>query len=142
MAFSFDDFFGDEEKKLRIPPLDEVGATGGGGATGAGAMALNCAMMCGSRRILRVSVNSSLLCSILRRTPSVSKNQAAACGTYNSNSCSIRQSRPNWQSGVVTKWIPLFNVQVTAVGCCGSGRCIPFTPTTGSLQTSASIQTS
>ena len=64
---------GEEEKKLRMPPLDAVWATGGGigAGTGAGAggggdvIALNCAMTCGSRRTFRVSVNSSLLCSIL-----------------------------------------------------------------------------
>lgn len=41
--------------------------------------------------------------------------------TYSSNSCSIRASRPNRQSGVVTKWIPLLRVQVNGVGSLGKG---------------------
>jgi hypothetical protein len=55
-------FFG-EEKKLRMPPLDAGGA--GVGGRGAGLLALNWATMCGSRRTFKVSVNSSLLCSML-----------------------------------------------------------------------------
>lgn len=55
-------FLGDE-KNARMPLLD-AGAAGRGGA-GVGSMVLNMAMMWGSRRIFRVSVNSSLLCSIL-----------------------------------------------------------------------------
>ncbi len=58
-------FLGEEEKKLRMPPL-EAGGGGGGGTTGAGLLALNWATMCGSRRIFKVSVNSSLLCSMLQ----------------------------------------------------------------------------
>jgi hypothetical protein len=75
-------FLGDEWKKLRIPipllllpPDDEdedeeppgLDDTMGGGLGGGGTTALNLAIICGSRRTLRVSVNSSLLCSILRR---------------------------------------------------------------------------
>jgi len=71
--FSLEDFFGDEEKKPRIP-LQFVGAwtIGGGrgigvGAGGEGASALNWAIICGSRRTLRVKVNSNLLCSMLEK---------------------------------------------------------------------------
>jgi hypothetical protein len=60
----FDVFLGDE-KKARMPLLD-AGAAGRGGGAGVGTMVLNMAMMWGSRRIFRVSVNSNLLCSILR----------------------------------------------------------------------------
>lgn len=67
-------FLGDEEppNKLRKPLLfDEVWCTtggGGGGATGlGGTRALNWAVMCGSRLIFSVRVNSSLLCSMLGR---------------------------------------------------------------------------
>jgi hypothetical protein len=35
------------------------------------------------------------------------------------------QSLPRRHSGVVTKWIPLFKVHVTAVGWGGSGAMIP-----------------
>ena len=56
-------FFG-EEKKLRMPPLEAGGGAGVGGRC-AGVLALNCAIMCGSRRTFKVSVNSSLLCSML-----------------------------------------------------------------------------
>lgn len=64
-------FLGDDErKKLSMPPFDggEIGrgaTTTGAGMGGGGARALNCAMMCGSRRTLMVKVNSSLVCSIL-----------------------------------------------------------------------------
>lgn len=50
--------------------------------------------------------------------------------TYNSNSWSIRASGDNRVSGVVTKWMPLFNVHVSAVACCGMGTLRPFTPST------------
>lgn len=50
--------------------------------------------------------------------------------THNSNSWSMRASEDNRISGVVTKWIPLFNVQVSAVACCGMGTLRPFTPST------------
>lgn len=41
------------------------------------------------------------------------------------------QSSARRHSGVVTKWIPLFNVQVMIVGSRGTGTCIPFKPRTG-----------
>jgi hypothetical protein len=111
------DFLGDE-KKLRIPPLDA-----GAGATGVGtALALNWAMMCGSRLTLRVSVNSSLLCSMLNaKSFSQSARASNENMSYSSNSCPILQSAPNLHSGVVTKWIPLFSVHVKAVVCSGIG---------------------
>lgn len=54
------------------------------------------------------------------------------CGehTHSSNSCSMLQSGARRHSGVVTKWIPLFNVQVIIVGSLGMGACIPFNPRT------------
>ena len=51
--------------------------------------------------------------------------------TYNSNSWSMRASGDNRVTGVVTKWMPLFNVHVSAVACCGMGTLSPFTPSTG-----------
>jgi hypothetical protein len=54
-----------DEKKARMPPLDAGAVGGGGGGVGVGTMALNIVMMCGSRRIFNVSVNSNLLCSML-----------------------------------------------------------------------------
>lgn len=60
----------DDRKKLRIPPPFDGGGgatwtgAGAGGGSG-GALALNWAIIWGSRRTLIVSVNSSLLCSIL-----------------------------------------------------------------------------
>lgn len=50
--------------------------------------------------------------------------------TYNSNSWSMRASGDSRVSGVVTKWMPLFNVHVSAVVCCGMGTPRPFTPST------------
>ena len=51
--------------------------------------------------------------------------------TYNSNSWSMRVSEANRVTGVVTKWMPLFNVHVSAEACCGMGTLRPFTPSTG-----------
>ena len=42
----------------------------------------------------------------------------------------MRASGDNRVSGVVTKWMPLFNVQVRPVGCCGMGTLRPLTPST------------
>ena len=42
----------------------------------------------------------------------------------------MRASGANRVSGVVTKWMPLFNVHVNAVGCCGMGTLRPLTPST------------
>ena len=67
-------FFGEEEKKARIPPFDAGagagfarGMIGAGAGIGGGAFALNWARMCASRRTLRVKVNSSLGLSMLYR---------------------------------------------------------------------------
>lgn len=64
LGAGFEVFLGDDEKKERMPLLED-GTTGTSGG-GAGAMALNIVIIWGSRRILSVSVNSSLLCSILQ----------------------------------------------------------------------------
>ena len=63
---------GEEEKKARMPPLEagggaglDLGMMGAGAGMGGGALALNWAKICASRRTLRVSVNSSLGPSIL-----------------------------------------------------------------------------
>lgn len=50
--------------------------------------------------------------------------------THSSNSCSMLHSDARRHSGVVTKWIPLFNVHVIIVGSRGMGPCIPFNPRT------------
>lgn len=42
----------------------------------------------------------------------------------------MRASGDNRVSGVVTKWMPLFNVHVSAVACCGMGTLRLFTPST------------
>jgi hypothetical protein len=120
-------FFGDP-KKLNLP-LAGGGVTGRGGG-GGGAFALNWATMCGSRLTLKVNVNSSLLCSILKAIHVSLSKVTERKHTYNSNSCSTLQSRPNLQSGVVTKCMPLFNVQAMVVGCCGKGTLIHFRPRT------------
>lgn len=75
-------------KKLRRPPFDAGGGscTGGGGG-GSRVVALNCAAMWGSRRTLMVSVNSSLLCSMLKN---IALSKSYVVGqiqkTYSSNS--------------------------------------------------------
>ena len=59
-------FFGDPLKMLKTPPLRFVGV-GVRAGSGSGASALNWATMCGSRRTLRVRVNSNFECSILHK---------------------------------------------------------------------------
>src|SRR5882762_3100930 len=84
-AAAFDGFLGDEKKARTTPPF----GAGAAGCAGAGAIALNMLMICGSRRIFRVSVNSSLLCSILqtRQTKKINKCKIKAETTsYSSNS--------------------------------------------------------
>ena len=98
----FEVFFGDP-KKLN---LDFVGGgvTSLGGGTGCRTgleLAFIWATICGSRLTLKLSVNSSLLCSIL--VPSVSPEITPLNdGTYSSNSCSILMSAASSHSGVVT----------------------------------------
>lgn len=59
-------------KNPRTPPRDDDDGGGGcratGIAAGGEAFDLACAVICESRRIVSVSVNSSLLCSILKHT--------------------------------------------------------------------------
>ena len=50
--------------------------------------------------------------------------------THSSNSWSIEQSFPRAESGVVTKWIPLFSVHVIVVGSTGTGTSRFLSPTT------------
>lgn len=69
-------FLGVDEKRLNLLLLfvwtfsKGMGAGVGGGRGGGAARALNCVMIWGSRRTLMVSVNSSLLCSILEKSES------------------------------------------------------------------------
>jgi hypothetical protein len=127
------DFFGlpPTPKKPRTPPREEgvcsTGTTGTGGMT----FDLACAAMWGSRRTLSVSVNSSLLCSILSekegQTP-IRWNSGRTAD--NSNSWSIQLSLASRHSGAVTKWILLLRVHVKAVGWVGKGTFTPRMPRT------------
>ena len=76
-------FFGEEEKKLRMPPLEAGAAGGRGGGGGAGVLALNWETICGSRRIFRVRVNSSLLCSMLTNPGLIKwRNRRKTCSQF------------------------------------------------------------
>ena len=118
-------------KKPWTPPWEEGVCSTGTTGTGSMTFDLACAAMWGSHRTLSVSVNSSLLCSILSKkegqTP-IRRNSGRTAD--NSNSWSIRLSLASWHSGVVTKWIPLLRVHVKAVGWVGKGMFMPQMPRT------------